>query len=279
MLLLAGVVHYNRRFWHPDGLVVLCVTLTIFFLDRDQFRYKHNFYLAAFFCGLASAIKLFGFFFVLSIGGYILYSLLKKVLTIKKAVIVSGAFLIVMFGTIIFTNPFLFVQDARGRMLEIMEEKAGEVQEGYDELDPEGVYEKGVLATIPFLQEPYGMGFVLIFLFISVVAGSVWGDHRLVNGVLLGWVVMSAFYLTFFSAIKNYHYWLPTMLPLFSGFFGLADAGRNLLKIGQISTRFSRLTPIIETTTWIILFFQLIWSTAQAYPFWQELGRIGEIIR
>jgi hypothetical protein len=279
LLLLAGVVQYNTRFWHPDALVVLCVALVIFFLDRDRLRYRHNFLLAAFFCGLASAIKLFGFFFVLSIGGYLLYGLIKKLLTFRRALAAGGAFLTVMFAVLIFSNPFLFFKDARDTAAAIMQEKSSEVTQGYAEPDPQGVYQKGLTATLPHLRKPYGLPFILAFLLLSISVASVYGENRVVNGVLLGWVLASGLYLIFFSAIKNYHYWLPTMLPLFSGFFALPDAARGQPGNGKLAAALSSSALLVERITWLLITFQLIWTCVQAAPVWRDFARITEIFQ
>ena len=69
LLSIPGVFKYNLRFWHPDGLMILFISLTLFFLARDRLRLGSNFVLAALCCGLASAVKLYGFFFFLAVAG------------------------------------------------------------------------------------------------------------------------------------------------------------------------------------------------------------------
>lgn len=279
LLLLGGVAHYNSRFWHPDALVVLCVALTILFLERDRFQYRANFLWAAVFCGLATAIKLFGVFFVLSIAGYLLAGLIRRVLTMQRAAVVSAAFVGVMAAVFLFSNPFLFFKDARQFAGQILQEKSVEVSQGYDEPDPEGVYQKGLAATLPHLREPYGLPFMLAFLLVSITAAFACGKNRLVNGVLLGWVLMSGSYLVFFSAIKNYHYWLPVMVPLFSGFFSLAGAARHCRRDGRFPAAFRRSAPAVERIVWLLAVFQIGWGIFQALPYWRDLARIGELIR
>ncbi len=279
LLTLGGVAHYNSRFWHPDAMVVLCAALTILFLNRDRFQYRSNFLWAAFFCGLATAIKLFGVFFVLSIAGYLIVGLVRRVITVKRVALVSVGFLAVMIATFIFSNPFLFFNDARQYAGQILQEKSAEVSQGYQEADPQGVYRKGVTATLPFLREPYGLPFVLAFLVVSVGVAFACGKNRLVNGVLLGWVLTSGLYLIFFSAIKNFHYWLPVMVPLFSGFFGLADAARHCQGEGRFAAAFRRSAPAVERIVWLLAIFQIGWGIYHALPYWQDLARIGELIR
>ena len=67
LLTTRGIVRSNLQWWHPDGLSILAVILTLFFLNRDRLRFGPSFYLAAVFCGIAAGIKLAGFFFFLAI--------------------------------------------------------------------------------------------------------------------------------------------------------------------------------------------------------------------
>ena len=76
--LIPGVVHYNIRFWHPDGIIVLLVLLTLWLLKRDRLRFGRDFYLAAFAVGLNAVIKIWGLFFFLAIGGYLLAGWLSR---------------------------------------------------------------------------------------------------------------------------------------------------------------------------------------------------------
>jgi hypothetical protein len=81
LLSVRGVVRNQIWWWHPDALAVLAVVLTIFFLDRDQLRFGRNFYFAAVACGLASAIKLLGFAFFLTIPVYVVVGIVQRHLT------------------------------------------------------------------------------------------------------------------------------------------------------------------------------------------------------
>ncbi len=60
---------------------MLFVTLTIFFLDRDRLRFGRNFYLAAAACGMATAIKLLGAFFFLTIPVVVILGILQRKIT------------------------------------------------------------------------------------------------------------------------------------------------------------------------------------------------------
>ena len=78
LLFVRGFVFQNLSWWHPDALAVLMVVLTIFFLDRDKLHFGKNFYFAAFTCGMATAIKLVGFFFVFAIAAILLGGLFQR---------------------------------------------------------------------------------------------------------------------------------------------------------------------------------------------------------
>ncbi|HTX78834.1 MAG TPA: hypothetical protein VMC62_04160, partial [Longilinea sp.] len=215
ILTIPGVVKYNQAFWHPDALAVLMVALTLYFLDRDRLRFGRNFYLAALTCGLASAIRLVGFFFVLAIAGYLLAGWLKKVLTLKQLVIAGLLFIVVMGATTVLSNPFLFEGSARARFVEIMQQKNVEMAQGYNEPDPQHIYRTGWDAWLPFFINYYGAGWFLAFLVISAGAAALLSKERLFPAVLLGWAVVMAGYLVYFVAVKSYQYMLPLFVPLY----------------------------------------------------------------
>ena len=43
VLTLPGMLWYITRFWHPDALNLLFVSLTLFYLDRDQLEFRRTF--------------------------------------------------------------------------------------------------------------------------------------------------------------------------------------------------------------------------------------------
>ena len=222
LLTIRGVVRNHIWWWHPDALAVLFVVLTLFFLDRDHLRFGRHFFLAAFFCGLAIAIKLLGFFFFLTIPAYLLAGLVTRRIQVPRAALMALLFLLIMVGTMIFSNPFLFSDDQRARFLEIQAEKSEELDKGYEHDDPI-YYSKGPQWWVSTLEKWYGAPAFLLFLFGSLVAGSFWGSRQFVNRLILTWVVPYSIYVLYFVAVKPDHYWLPVMLPLFSAAFNLLD--------------------------------------------------------
>jgi len=215
LLTIRGVVRNNIWWWHPDALAVLFVTLTIFFLDRDRLRFGRNFYLAAAACGMATAIKLLGAFFFLTIPVVVILGILQRKITIPKAALVSTLFVLVMAAVVVFSNPFLFSDEQRARMVEIQAQKAEELSQGYQHDDPL-YYSKGPQWWAPTIEKWYASPAFLLFLSASLLAGCFWGDRRFLSLLILTWVLPYSVYLLYFVAVKPDHYWLPVFLPLFS---------------------------------------------------------------
>ena len=227
LLSIPNAAFYNIRFWHPDGLVVLAVVFTLLFLSQDRYRLGWNFYAAAITCGLASAIKLYGFFFVLTILVYLLACRIDGKVSWRRLVTSAVLFIMAMIVTILLANPFLGVPSARQRLIQIQSEKSGEITAGYNQPDPEHVYRLGLGAWIPFLEKGFGPPAYLVFLVFSLAISSLWGKQRLNHALVLSWFLVNAFYLINFSAVKSQHYWLPAMLPLYGAALNLVDLPNN----------------------------------------------------
>ena len=147
MLLLAlfsvrGIVRSNIQWWHPDALSVLAVVATIFFLERDRLRFGRNFYFAAAACGVAAGIKLAGFFFVLSIAGYLIAGLVQKKLTTGQFIKAGVFFVLVMLAAIVIVNPVVYNSGARAEIVKVQIYKSGELDKGYTH-DAAIYYSKG----------------------------------------------------------------------------------------------------------------------------------------
>jgi 4-amino-4-deoxy-L-arabinose transferase-like glycosyltransferase len=212
---IPGVVRQNIQWWHPDALAVLAVVLTIFFLDRDRLRFGRNFWLAAVFCGLATAIKLQGVFFFLTIPGYVLAGLIKKVVRWKGAALAALGFVLLMSVTIVASNPFLFYASQREKLVRVQAEKQQEITFGYAHDDP-AAYQKGPQFWVWTLDNRYGPVPLLLLLAAGLAAGCLWGSRRGLSLLILSWSIPLSLYLFYFVAPKPDHYWLPVMLPLFS---------------------------------------------------------------
>ncbi len=220
ILSVPGVVRSGLRFWHPDGLGVLFVALTFYFFRRDRLRLGGNFYLAALFCGLATAVRLVGFFFVLAVGGYLLVGWLRERAWLRTLVAGAG-FIAVLVFTIFISDPFLFDAGARGRMLNMMADKSVEMTQGYKEPDPEQVYRTGFDAWAPFFEKDYAQTWFSGFLLASTILAALTAKQRTFPALLLGWTVVMGGYLVFFVAAKAFQYSLPLFMPLYAAAFFL----------------------------------------------------------
>ena len=199
ILFIPNAAFYQIHFWHPDGLVVLAVVLTLFFLSRDHYRLDWNFFAAAIFCGLASGIKLYGFFFVLSIMVYLIFCHFDGKIGWGRITKQAAGFVFAMGICILLSNPFLGVPSARERMLQIQNEKMAQINEGYNQPGADDIYHTGLDAWLPSLEAGFGPAPFLAFLTGSLIIGSFFGQRRLLNLLTLAWVLMIGFYLIYFT--------------------------------------------------------------------------------
>lgn len=226
LLTAPGSLQNNQGFWHPDGLNLFFVCAGLYFLQRDRLRFGRNFYLCAFFVGLSAATRLFGFFFFLAVFVSLLCGVISKRLDMKKAVLKGLLFVLVMFGTILWSSPFLFRADARRNMAAILTEKAGEMTTGYDSdfTDMKNDYRPGWNAWYPAFEDHFTEMFCFFFLLFSLVTACFIGRDRWTFCVIALWWVVVAVYLIWFVAVKSTQYVLPVMLPLMSCMFALPRA-------------------------------------------------------
>ncbi|MFH1524243.1 MAG: hypothetical protein ABIF04_04705 [Chloroflexota bacterium] len=222
LALVPGILKNNVRFWHPDSLIVLTVVLTIYFLKKDNLRFGRNFYLAAVFCGLAAAIKLWGLFFGLAIAGYLLAGLIQKKLTFGKMILYGLLFMLAMFGAIILSSPSLMAPYIGRVALRGWLPRQGFLLHGYDpgnDLDAYAFYETGLANWLEYFGYHFMKGYFFCFSFIALFIGSLWGAKVRLNRILLGWCTVTAAFLIYFVALKNFQYMLPLAVPLYCGAF------------------------------------------------------------
>jgi hypothetical protein len=217
LALVPGVVKFNYRFWHPDSIIVLLILLTLFFLEKDQLKFGRMFFVAAVTCGLATAIKLWGLFFVLAIGGYLLAGILKKKISIKTAAISGIGFILVMVGTIIITSPGLLAPYIRNGALQGWATQQNSLLHGYNEPDPTGAYATGMSNWLKFFGYYFMKPFFFFFAVISLLISSLWGSRKILSRLVLAWSLMVGIFLFNFTAMKAFQYMLPLMMPLFLG--------------------------------------------------------------
>ena len=213
LLLVPALVLNNLWFWHPDGLVLLGVALTLFFLDRDRYKFGHDFYLAALFCGMTAAVKVIGFFFFLAIMIYLLLALRQKYLTPQQLVRPAMVFLFIVVAAFVLLNPLLLVPHTRTQIFKVQQEQNYFVTHGWEDED---TYETGLAAWLPYLRQWYALPIFTLFLLLSLAVGIWKSRQQPTYWLLLGWIIPYSLYLIFFVAIKPTHYWLPTFIPLLS---------------------------------------------------------------
>ena len=110
-----------------------------------------------------------------------------------------------MSATILVSNPFLFYQTQREKLVTIQTEKSQELSVGYFH-DDRTYYQKGPQWWKWTLENWYAPEWFLFFLGLSLVAGCLVGTRKFLHRLLLTWIVPYSTYLLFFIAPK------PTLL-------------------------------------------------------------------
>ncbi len=214
--LVPGVVRYNTRFWHPDSIIVLLVLLTFFFLKRDRLRYGTDFFLAAFMIGLATAIKVWGLFFFLAIGGYLLAGVMEKKISVNRMIGLGLLFILVMAGSFIITSPSILIPWNFRTYIDLMQDYYPTMRFGYDEPDPQGVYRTGLPAWMVFFRIHFMQDFFFYFCVFAGLAGSLAGREKTLNRLIMAWCTVVGTYLVGWIAVKSFQYLLPMMIPLYA---------------------------------------------------------------
>ena len=217
---IPGIVRQNIWWWHPDALTILCVALTFLFLDRDQFRFGRNFLLAAIFCGLVTGIKSIGVFFAPVIAYLLIAGLVQKKITWKKAFLVGAGFVAVMIATIFISNPLLFIESARERIIQVHVDHNYFFTHGWADNDP---YAVGWESWKPVLEGWYAPSAFLFFALVANCYNSFRGKCKEISRLFLAWILPFSIYVIYTIAVKPDHYWMPVMLPLFAGTFTTLD--------------------------------------------------------
>jgi hypothetical protein len=260
LLFIPSVVSQNLNWWHPDAMTLLAIVLTLFFLERDRLRLGKFFFIAAVTCGLAVATKLLGLFFCITIPAYLIAGLAKKTIPVKKALLGAVAFVLIMCATILVSNPFLFYQTQRVKLVRIQTEKSQELSVGYFH-DDRAYYQKGPKWWKWTLENWYAPEWFLFFLGFSLAAGCLAGPRKFLHRLLLTWIVPYSTYLLYFVAPKPDSYWLPAMLPLFSGSLSMLTT-YNPLKHTAMQTRpaWKFISWGIFTGVLALVIFVFVWN-------------------
>lgn len=225
---IPGIVRQNITWWHPDAMAIFFAMLVFFFLDRDNLQFKRNFYFAAIACGLSAGVKLIGFLFFLVIAVYLLIGILQKKISIKKAVTTGFLFILILAATLVITNPLLLISETRADILKTHFSHTESFRTGWENDDS---YNRNPLTWLPVLERWYGGIVFLAFALVSLIAGVLRGERKLLNALILLWVIPYSLYLLLTIAVRPDHYWMPVMLPLFSAVLNLVhpDDARPIL--------------------------------------------------
>lgn len=213
LITIPAVTRNNVWFWHPDALALLGIVSAIYFLKKDNLQLGKNFYFAAVASGLAAAIKVIGAFFFLTVLIYLGVVLKEKTVGIKTLLKKALFFLLIFLLVFFLTNPLLLLPQTRTQILKIQMQQNNYVREGWTDED---IYQTGLASWLPYFNQWYANGIILLFLIGSLIYGIFRGPNRLGNTLLLAWLIPYSTYLLFFVAVKPFHYPLPVMIPLFS---------------------------------------------------------------
>lgn len=250
LLSIPGVVYLNIRFHRMDSLLVLFIVLTFIFLRKDDLRLGFNFYMAAFACGIAVAVKIWGFFFFLPILVYLFTSLARKKDDFGKHIRAGIGFVMVMIMAVFLSSPGLMIpQVLKDEVSVILSEQNHRILEN-SQADPEGVYVKGFSNWMRHFEMSYMRDYYFFFCFIVLGLSSLAGSEKLLGRLLLAWCLSTALFLIYFVAIKSPWYMLPLMVPLYGSPFLLPA----VLKISPASRLYNVTQhPVARFVVWGII--------------------------
>lgn len=224
ILLTIPAIVQNNMWWHPDGLVFLLTALTLFFLWKDEQRFRKHFFIAAIFAGILTATKLIGVFFLAAIVPILLIQIKQKKQKFVEAMGYWALFAFIMAISFVIFNPFLFSFEGISRYAFTLYNEFTLISKGYDL-----VYVKGFAAAWKGIQPAYGsLPFFLAIIF-SFYLGLKEKAKQKLSVLLLCWLVPLTFTVLFTTHFK-YQYWLPSAIPAFSMLYMLFPDKEQLKK-------------------------------------------------
>jgi len=251
-LLSVPVVIVNNLWWHPDSLVFLFIVLTLFFLDRDALRFGPDFIFAALASGLATGTKHLGVFFILAIPLYLVWGWRNKRISLRRALLLAGVFILLMAAAVVISNPLLLLPQERAEIIATQKLQFSQTSAGIITTTKEPYFQLGKYPQD--FRVHYGeLVFVLVAV-IALVIGILRPQKRLLHGLILAWMVPLSLTVTF-TATRRTHYFLPVMLPLFSALANipLNFASLKGMRLG-VKEWMKALSPMLATLVVVVQF-------------------------
>ena len=253
LLLTLPAVISNNMWWHPDSLLMLFSALTIFFLERDDFRFGRNFYFSAITCGLAVGAKILGVLFVLTYIVYILYGVFSRRISFKKVLVRSALFLLLMIATVVVTNPLLFLPIERSEIIAVFKANLQQNTLGFWVKGNSGV--SMFQQVYEILRENYTSIILLLVSLGALIYGITQRSTRTASLVILTWVIGYMGYFLVFASTMRSHYLIPAALPMLSA---LAVLLPDSLKVKTTESSSDRVTPQWWKVMSLILLFGIL---------------------
>ncbi|MGA7194548.1 MAG: hypothetical protein WBW94_13050 [Anaerolineales bacterium] len=231
LLLLIPEIVFNDMWFHPESLEFLFLVLTFFFLVQDNLKFGKNFYLAALLCGLAVATKQVGLFFFLAIPLYIFLGWKQKNIDTRRSLVIAASFVAIMVAVFVLTNPFLFWESQRKLALQIQLNLHRHMASGFIV-----AYQNSALDWLRVVTEEYSTLPFLLLAFVAAIMGSIKGERRLLNLLILAWAVPFAIYISVALVIRPKHFPLPILMPVYSAvpaYFAMLAPPRFINPLGD----------------------------------------------
>jgi len=211
-LLSIPAVLLNNFWWHPDSLAMLLVVLIFFFINKDEFQYGKYFYLAAITCGVAFSVKYSGVFFALAVPTYLIWGIISKKIVWQRALFLALAFVVVIFVALLISNPLLILPQERQEIISTQQWQFEKTRTGYYSKNPEWNLSTEKINRIVWPY--YAQWFTLIIIMISLAKGIASSRFRLINVMILMYVI--PYFLTVGTSSIRPLYFLPMVIPLAS---------------------------------------------------------------
>lgn len=214
LLMTLPAVTANNMWWHPDSILTLFSVLTLFFLVLDGSKLGKFFYISGIACGLAIGAKFLGALFVVAYISILIYAKIALKHSFKKIILSALLFLVVMFGTVLISNPLLFLPLERGEIIAAIRIIFSESTQGFT------VANTGMLPKLGnmllFIKVYYGGIILFCLALINLVIALVSRKQVFKNLVILTWFVGFMGYFILFASTLRPHYFIPAILPLYA---------------------------------------------------------------